>query len=170
MTVADLALFDGFDKVKTSDSGPKITAGKYRLAINNFKYFDSRKNPGEKWFAVEFTILHTTAPDYAEGEEVTWLQNMTRKVSFENIKGLIMAINPGMTEDQIGKEEIVDLLSPENPASGIVVDCRAHDVTSKNGNPYVKCAWSEAKGDWQHKSPELVAGAPAASDSEDIPY
>ena len=167
-----MSIWDGFENVEVSKSGNYITPGRYRLHVDQVVQFASKKD-GTPFFCVEATVLHTTSPDYREGDSVSWLQSCSKPGWRENIKNFCMALNPGCNAKDITREVVESLVGGDNPAQGLTVDVDAKKTPTKSINPstgkpnmYTRLWWTPSDKDWTH-APVTVS---EVEDDEKIPF
>ncbi len=142
-----MGLFKGIEKEKASGGGNYLTPGNYTLEVSEVKTFSSQQRKGRMYFCAEFAVLSTTSPDFAPGDQVSWLVNMDQPSSLGNIKGFATALSNDMSEDDVTEEAMEHLISSENPASGTRIKANAYVIKTKAGNDFTKVSWSPCQGE-----------------------
>lgn len=141
--------FDKIEQESVYTAARYIAPGRYRLLVKQVTMFESRQHQGKEFFCAEFTVLKTNSTEFGEGDSITWLQAMDKQVSVANVKKFAMALNPTCASEDITKEVMMEIISPENPTAGIEVDCEAYTATSKLNREYTRINFSGATGEWR---------------------
>jgi len=136
-----MGIFDAISDAKVYGGGRYITPGKYKLKIQELKTFESTKNAGQNFFAAECEVAETTSEDYAPGDVVTWLVDMTKAPAMNNLLQFALALDPENTKSDITASVMEELVSPEQPASGIMVTADAFVIKTRNGGDFTKVNW-----------------------------
>ena len=142
-----MGVFGGIDKARASGSGRYFVPGLYKLEVKELKVIPSQQKSTD-FFVATFEILsyqqHASMdgkPEFASGEEVTWLVDMDQKSALGNIKGFGLALLPGSKDEDITEEVMEGMIGPEQPGSGVIVEATAINVKTRAGNDFTKINW-----------------------------
>ena len=138
-----MGMLSGIKEAKATDGGNYIQPGIYTLCVDVLKGIESRK--GDEMFVGEFTVLESTNENQPPGAHVSWLANLRHDAALGNIKACLTGIT-GLDEiDDDDAEEAID--EEKNPCHGKFVRCEATEITTKAGNPFTKCRWTQVLGE-----------------------
>jgi len=123
--------------------------GKYELEVRELKTFESNAKRGRWFFVAEFDVVTYQPlsnaegkPEYAPGDQVSWLVDMDQLSALGNIKGFAMALVEGSTEDDIDEAVMESLVATEQPGRGLRVFANAFMVKTRSDNDFTKVTWS----------------------------
>jgi len=138
------SIFSGIEGAQVYGSGNFIAPGKYSVEIEALKTHSSGKVAGRVYFVVEAKILeiHIGGDGQAVGESVTWLVDMTKKSALGNVKGFALALVPGVTAADITEDQLLSLVSADNPAAGLRVKLRTFMTKTQAGGDFTVHNWS----------------------------
>ena len=111
------------------------------MKVKELKTFESTKDPGRHYFAAEMEVLDTSSEDYREGDVVTWLVDMSKAPAMNNLLGFALALAPENTTSDITAEVMEELVSPDQPASGLTVRANAFLTKTRSGGDFTKVNW-----------------------------
>ena len=136
-----MGIFDGISEATVYGGGRYLTPGKYGLKVKELKTFESTKYPGRNYFAAELEVLETSSEDYTEGDVVTWLVDMSKAPAMNNLLQFALALSPENEKEDITASVMEDLVSPDQPASGIEVKADAFLTKTRSGGDFTKVNW-----------------------------
>ena len=136
-----MGIFDGISEATVYGGGRYLTPGKYGLKVKELKTFESTKYPGRNYFAAELEVLETSSEDYIEGDVVTWLVDLSQTPAMSNILGFALALSPENKQSDITPAVMEELVSPDQPASGIEVKADAFLTQTRAGKDFTKVIW-----------------------------
>jgi hypothetical protein len=146
-----MGLFSGIENAESYKSGRFIEPGKYTLKVSAITLVDSKKERGRKFFVVECEVVKTNNAEYREGDNVTWMVDVTPKLvdgkqeisptAAANCSQFACAVLD-CTPREINEEVMDKLMGPEQPAAGVLVNADAFTIQTKAGNDFTKIQWS----------------------------
>ena len=108
--------------------------------IEELKVVQSQKNMGQQVF---IAVLKT---ENEEGivKHYDWVAKMTERVYLQNIKALVLALNPEADPNSFGREVMEHLTGPDQPCKWLNVRLRTEQIVTKKGNEFTKVSWYSA--------------------------
>jgi len=154
-----MGAFEGMTEAKRGYNSNAYTEGDCIARIDRCDHFEA-KQTGEK-YKVTLTILAVNEGPHKVGEVVTatFSKNHGADIYNGNIKGFIAGVL-GVEDPQVGPEETLQTLDPEQILRGEVCRCRAArrlskksvNVTTKEPNQYSVYTWYP-----RMEKPEILA-------------
>jgi hypothetical protein len=81
----------------------------------------------------------------AAGIRYDWVAKADERPYLQNIKALVMALNPEGDPRTFGRALMEALTGPEQPAAGMRVHLRSEPIVTRGGNDFTKVYWSPAR-------------------------
>lgn len=137
------SVFDGMEGADpTQQGGNYLKDGKHTIEVVKVELKNSRS--GVQFYIVEGKVVETDSDhkNMKPGRTITWMVKMTLDSALNNIKNFLCATT-GADSDEIGKQEAMDSVAPEQPLAGVFVKCEATEITTKAGKPFTKVVWEE---------------------------
>ena len=133
--MSNTAWLKGFDEAEGTQSYNYLTAGEYLLEVKECTIGETKRD-NTPFFAVKFDILESNNEMLPEGSSVSWL---TKKGKFpayyiNNIKAFMMALFNEQDPTAITMNNIEEIISDEQPATGLKIRCIATQKLDKDGN------------------------------------
>jgi len=175
MSEFGVELFAGMKNVSAPRSTVKIGHGpngsaKFRLEVDKIELVRSKARPGVVYFVVETTCLETTHPEIEKGDRVSWTQDMSQNenITFGNLKGFGLALNPKASSDDITPERVYALTLENQPAKGLTFDAVAKKaVAVGSGREYSRVYFSNSQKEWVGEKQSVPAADVAYVDDGD---
>lgn len=121
----------------TGKRGNYILTGTHRLRIANIELKESEAGDND-WFIAEFDLISSDNPEQKGPCSIVW--NMSKKPTMGNIKGLIVAIDPDLTDDEI-EDAAEAMLGEDQPARGVELIATGVMKKTKAGNDFTLVAF-----------------------------
>jgi len=130
------SVWDNFETVDTSPQRngfvpPNLDA---HVTIVELKTIQSVKNNNRPIFVA---TIETEG-----GARYDWVAKADERPYLQNIKALVVALNPEGDPRSFGRALMEALTGPEQPAAGKRVHVRSETILTRNGNEFTKCHWS----------------------------
>ncbi len=132
-----------FDKIKNAKAGFNSV---WEGPNHSFQIVDRVKEgttrpPGARPFvAIEKRIIHVFDGEHAQGTEVCHML-MADQDSFDgNFKGFVMGVT-GCADEEVTSELCEQIIGKGNPLGGLVIECKAHNIVTRAGNPFTKVSY-----------------------------
>jgi len=112
------------------------TPGDHFVTVEDCKIIESQLD-GRNFFVATCTI--NKSQSYSEGEERTWMVDLSKRSAKSNIKGFVAAAlskDIDEVEDSDGQKILQDGI-----ANGATVLARATNITTKAGHPFTLVNW-----------------------------
>lgn len=127
----------------TGKRGNYILTGTHKLRVSHIELKESEQS-GKDWFIAEFDLLSSDNPEQKGPCSIVW--DMSNKATMGNIKNLIMALDPDLTDDDI-EEAAEAMLGEEQPATGAVVEAFGVMKKTRAGNDFTLVTFSAAEAE-----------------------
>lgn len=138
-----MGMFDGIDKVSSTQGGDYLKPGKHVLKIRALKQPPNLRS-GD-CFIAELEVVESSREDYFPGKGVSWVCNVTKhkEMALGNIKAFLAAV-AGIGEEDVDKNGANAAVSEDQPFAGHVVHCEAFNKPTKAGGDFTRTIWNTA--------------------------
>jgi len=139
------SVWAGFDQIESAPSrAPYIPAGfSGVLGVKELKVIKSVKNRNRPVFVASFEVIDGAINGEAvrAGSQFDWVAKADELPYLQNIKALVVALNPDADPRSFGAEIMEALTGPDQPAKGLQVSARAEEILTRAGNSFTKVHW-----------------------------
>lgn len=139
------SVWAGFDGVEPPPPrAPYIPAGfTGLLGVKELKVVKSVKNRNRPVFVASFEVIEGAVNGEVSraGSQFDWVAKADELPYLQNIKALVVALNPDADPRSFGAEVMDALTGPEQPAKGLKVSARAEEILTRAGNTFTKVHW-----------------------------
>lgn len=125
----------------TGKRGNYILTGNHTLRLSKVEIKESEAGDND-WFIAEFDLIESDNPEQKGPCSIVW--NMSKKPTMGNIKGLILAIDPDLTDEEI-EDAAEAMLSEDQPATGVVLKATGVLKKTKAGGDFTLVAFEPAE-------------------------
>jgi len=108
--------------------------------IVEMKMIQSIKNNNRPVFIATVEI-----EDEGETRRFDWVAKADERPYLQNIKSLVLALNPGAPSNSFGRELMEELTGPSQPARGTSCHVRTETIQTRSGHDFTKVYWSPAR-------------------------
>lgn len=136
-----MGMFDGIEKVSSSQSGAWLLPGQHLLKIHALKNPDNLRSG--RCFIAEMEVVESTNPEYTKGQSVSWIRNVTKhkEMALADIKAFLAAL-AGCEETEIDNKGADAAVSEKQPFAGALIKCEAFNKPTKDGGTFTRTLWS----------------------------
>ena len=139
-----LDVFAEVEKAPVYGSAQYIQPGDHIFRVQKVLLKGSDRD-SRVFFIAELEVIKSSREDTPVGSTRSEIIDISRKeVGPGNVKAFALALGPDMTDADISKEELANLVSDAQPAEGVCIRCEAWMITTKKGTPFTKKRWSYA--------------------------
>ena len=148
---SDASVWNNFEDVEATTAKNDYVPAELQghVQVVQMKTILSKKNNQRPIFICSFS---TTADCTVNGEQVEvgtvydWLAKADEDSYRRNIKRLVLALNPEADPRSFGKELMLAITGPEQPARGALFRIRTEQILTQKGHEFTKCHFFPAMG------------------------
>lgn len=139
--------FSGIESVQLAPRrAPFLTEGDWVLEVDRLERFTSQQKRGVRYWLATFRVVSATDPSAAAGQERAWILKLEDPgLYLREIKAFVKALLDD-PEAQITPDLVEHLLSPDQPATGTRIHCKAESTKTQRGTDFTRLTWSASGG------------------------